>query len=128
MIDTGPLRTRRQGKLSWKLAGYIALTLLVIGLVALHLYNPIRLLYDYDRWCLLRAAQVGMRRAEVIKRLGPPEHVARSRAEFELGGGYDFVPTYPVEKEVLEYYHGIWKIFVYVGRDDRVTRAFVART
>jgi len=80
------------------------------------------------RRALVDGVTVGMTRAEVIRRLGRPENVARSRGEFERTASYVPVPTRQVEKEVLEYYSFVWKLYVYIDRRDRVTALEVART
>ena len=127
MIDNGASDTKRRRKLKEELAGCLILTLVMTALVYVALYTADW--FDvYDHWCLLRGAQVGMSRAEVVKRLGPPEHIAHSRAEFEPTEAYEPTPTHPVEKEVLEYYKGALMIYVYIGRNDRVTHVFPART
>jgi len=128
MTERGTGDTKPEGKVSWKLVAYTTLTLLLIEIVAVVLYDPIRVVHQYELWRFSRGLTVGMRRTEVIKRLGTPPHIAHSRAEFEGPDQYAFVPTCPVEKEVLEYYVVDYKVYVYIGRNDRVTGVFVSHS
>ena len=80
-----------------------------------------------SRQRLMSGMRVGMTRSEVIAVKGQPDHVARSLRDVRTGGWYP-APTKPVEKEVLEYHDFIWKLYVYIGRDDRVTYLHLART
>jgi len=125
---------RRHGRLSCsKLVLWFGLVLVLL-VVALVLFAPdltVRMYLAYTRHSLLSGARPGMSRAEVIRNMGPAQYVARSIDELTVrsqAGGYSPIPRDPIEKEVLEYYSGVWKLFVYIGHNDRVTKIRLART
>ncbi len=103
---------------------------LVVALPYLLLFGFLRLdpnIYlEWERKRLVGGVAVGMTRTELIKRKGPPAQTVHS-IEMEPAH-YVPLPTFPVEKEVLEYYRFPWKLYVYIGRDGRVTHVFTART
>ncbi len=107
----------------------VTLLAAILGVVALLTGGPQVTLW-WTRGPLVQGARVGMSRQEVIDHLGPPRHIAHSRAEFRRGdtSHYKPVPTAPVEKEVLEYYSFVWKLYVYIDHSDRVSRVVLART
>ena len=99
----------------------------VVLLLAVNWVDP-NLIFEPSRRTLLNGAKTGMSRSEVIARLGQPENIAHSHAEFERTNAYIPVPTYPIDKEVMEYYRDIWKLYVYIGHNGRVSRVVLART
>lgn len=76
----------------------------------------------------MSGVRVGTTRSEVIAAKGQPDHVAHSLKEVQAPGHYLPIPSRPVEKEVLEYNKFVWRLYVYIGRDDRVTYLHLART
>lgn len=105
---------------------FLTVGLLVVMAVAAVFYW---ITYIGPRCHLLMGARIGYTESEVIKRLGKPSHVAKSRKEFTGIGNWEPVPTAPVEKEVLEYYDAPdWKMYVYINRQGKVQKVFLART
>jgi hypothetical protein len=107
----------------------LLLVLVVFGVVlALLVNNMPSTVANASRRQLMSKVSVGMLRKEVIAGLGPPTSVARSRSDFTRTNSYTPVPPYPVDREVLEYYSYIWKMYVYIDRRDKVSRVVFART
>lgn len=77
---------------------------------------------------LVSGAHIGDSRGQVIRRLGDPEHIACTVSQFTRTNAYTPVPAWPVENEVLEYYDGMWKLYVYIDHRSRVSRVVLART
>ena len=98
------------------------------GLVLLLALKAPSLLAASARHRLVSGARLGMSRSDVIAHLGQPSFVVHSRAMFTATNAYKPVPTYTVEKEVLEYYSYIWKLYVYIDKTGRVSHIVVART
>jgi hypothetical protein len=99
--------------------------ILLVGIAALTNY----VMVEMPRRELVRGARVGMRRAEVVRCLGMPRHVARSLRDLQNTNSYDPVPSAPVEKEILEYYRGFsWRMYVYIDRSDHVSSVLLAKT
>lgn len=100
----------------------MVLTLLVLAVV----YGP-GLQAERARRSLVDGIRVGMSRSEVIAAKGPPDHIGHSPPEMRAAGYYP-APPEPVDEEVLEYNDFVWRLWVYIGSDDRVTRYSLART
>jgi hypothetical protein len=77
---------------------------------------------------LLDGAKVGWTRQQVVAHLGEPNHVAHSVREFTGRGSFAPIPTDTVENEVLQYYEPMFRLYVYIGKDGRVTKVFLANT
>ncbi len=78
----------------------------------------------------LEVVRVGMSEPDVRGLLGAPHGVARTIADFSDCDGYFPVPHMRVENKVLVYYSDfpMWKLYVYIGRDGRVSHLFWAMT
>ena len=80
---------------------------------------------------LYDGAEVGRSRSEVVRHLGKPWKVLTTRQDYEyLRNDHGYVPTppYPMEHEVLVYVDYIWRLYVYVDTNDRVTHVHMCRT
>lgn len=106
---------------------WLIVALLVMAILVLLFVSTPFIIRERSRRSLVSGMRVGMTRSEVIAVKGQPDHVAHSLKELTTGGGYN-VPTRPVEKEVLEYHDFVWRLYVYIGRDDRVTYLHLANT
>ncbi len=103
----------------------VALAIVAAGVI-LFMNGP-QIMNERSRRSLMNGMHVGMTRSEVIAVKGQPNHVAQSLKEMHTAN-YIPVPTRPVEKEVLEYNDFVWRLYVYIGPDNRVTYLYLART
>lgn len=112
---------------------------LIAGVILILVCTPVVALFSFwpiHHWSSRRmfagAAQVGMTKEQVIHSLGKPRFVSRSLDELrEMGKmmGYVPLPTAPVDREVLVFDKRIvWRAYVYIGKDGRVSRVLLART
>lgn len=105
----------------------IAVIVCAVVIVLLAMFGE-RAHTEWTRISLLRGAQVGMTKQAVIDHLGPPSFTVTSADQFTGGDRWLPVPKYPMEKEVLEYYRLVWKLYVYIDSNGRVSRVVLART
>lgn len=80
---------------------------------------------------LQQGAEVGWSRAEVIRHLGKPWQDIRTEKDYNYwrkGPSYVPNPTFAFQKEVLVYTDYVWRMYVGIGENGRVTHVHMART
>ena len=112
-------------KTSWVM--WLISALVIVAAGVLLFINGARFSTEQTRRSLMSGVHVGMTRAEVIAAKGQPDHVARSLKDMWTVNYYP-APSRSVEKEVLQYHDFVWKLYVYIGRDDRVTYLHLTNT
>jgi len=106
---------------------WVIIACVVVAAGVILFVNGPQIMVGRSRQRLMSGMHVGMTRSEVIAVKGQPDHVARSLKDMWTVNYYP-APSRPVEKEVLQYRDFVWRLYVYIGRDDRVTYLHLART
>jgi hypothetical protein len=85
----------------------------------------------HARASLENGAEVGWPRQKVIEHLGKPGRVVKTKDEYDYlrnDRSYAPAPAFEMQKEILVYTDVIWRMYVFIGNDGRVTHVHMART
>lgn len=117
---------------NWKIVIFGILSIIVILfllIMASVLYN--NKIRKNEEYSLRKGAKIGWTKKHVIEKSGKPEYVIKSSEElkdYSEGGGWKPVPQREVENEVLIYEQSFVRIYVYIGKDNKVDYIVSART
>ena len=111
------------------IGGAIGAFVVMMGLLFVIFFIGFRIAESRAERKLLQGAKVGSTKAEVMERLGKPRWLVTKQSELDvMGKGWDPIPQYPIEKEVLVYSERSYRVYAYINKEGRVTRAVLAVT
>lgn len=109
-----------------KALGVLLLTIIVLVLV---LFLATDREFRHDRDALISGARIGWPENKVVAHLGEPTFIAHKLEDLDIvTPGWAPIPTRAVTKEVLVYDRMIWRVYVYIDKQNKVEYVLLART